>query len=63
MKTMTLGRSDVLLAKEALEALEGSGLNDSSDKGKQIKALIHRMKLQLAQEDIKSPLSHIWKPM
>ena len=62
MKTVTLGRSDALLVKEALEAVK-SGEYNSPEKDEQIKVLINRINIQLAEEDVRSPLSHLWKPM
>tara|TARA_B100000085_G_scaffold233653_1_gene221192 strand:- start:935 stop:1126 length:192 start_codon:yes stop_codon:yes gene_type:complete len=63
MKSVTLGRSDALLVKEALETVlndEGISLSAKDDK---IKILISLIDIQLSEEEIRSPLRHIWKPM
>ncbi len=63
MKSVTLGRSDALLVKEALETVlndEGISLSAKDDK---IKILISLIDIQLSEEEVRSPLRHIWKPM
>ena len=61
MKNVTLGGPDVLLVKEAIQyALDND--NESLDKDR-LKKIIKILDIQLAELDVRSPLSHLWKPM
>ena len=61
MKNVTLGGPDVLLVKEAIQyALDND--NESLDKDR-LKKIIKILDIQLAESDVRSPLSHLWKPM
>ena len=66
MALVTLGRSDALLVKEVLEtALSGDNIK-SSNLESEVKDLLDFINIQLnsiAEEEVRSPLSHIWKPM
>lgn len=66
MALVTLGRSDALLVKEVLEAAVKEGQLAPSKPRPEVQDLLDFINIQLksiAEEDIRSPLRHIWKPM
>tara|TARA_A200000159_G_scaffold161730_1_gene184190 strand:- start:5409 stop:5609 length:201 start_codon:yes stop_codon:yes gene_type:complete len=66
MALVTLGRSDALLVKEVLEAALSGEQIKASPIESEVQDLLDFINIQLksiAEEDVRSPLSHIWKPM
>lgn len=66
MALVTLGRGDALLVKEVLEsALSGEDIRASRMES-EVQDLLDFVNIQLksmAEEEVASPLRHIWKPM
>ena len=63
MNTVTLRGSDALLIKETLESVINGEEDRSSDGDARIKTIIDIINIQLSEEEVRSPLSHLWKPM
>jgi|TARA_B100000073_G_C23334316_1_gene412128 hypothetical protein len=63
MNTVTLRGSDALLIKETLESVINGEEDRSPDGDARIKTIIDIINIQLSEEEVRSPLSHLWKPM
>ena len=63
MNTVTLRGSDALLIKETQESVINGEEDRSSDGDARIKTIIDIINIQLSEEEVRSPLSHLWKPM
>lgn len=67
MAPVTLGRSDAILARNIIRKMLGAdNIEDSFDK-EEVENLLQFIEVQLnsiaENEEVRSPLRHIWRPM
>jgi hypothetical protein len=66
MNLVTLGRSDAILVCEVLKLALQDKMVDAPFDREEAEDLLQFVEVQLnsiAENDIRSPLSHIWRPM